>query len=126
MIFGTRACDWQSQGQRFDPAMLHKITGCSRLFYLLMYYYVYIIQSEVDQSLYIGQTQDLIKRLFKHNRGYSIYTRQLRPWKLYAYKRVNLRKEAMKLERKLKNLKTRERIIEFAINNRFSFNDISD
>jgi putative endonuclease len=33
-------------------------------------FYVYILQSKVDNSFYIGQTKDLDKRLVLHNEDY--------------------------------------------------------
>ena len=39
--------------------------------------FVYILESEVDGSFYIGQTQNIESRLKKHNAGYSKYKK---PW----------------------------------------------
>jgi putative endonuclease len=56
---------------------------------------VYMLQSELDQRFYFGQTTNVNQRLEKHNNGYSIYTRNFHPWKLFAYKEVNSRTEAV-------------------------------
>jgi len=56
---------------------------------------VYMLQSEQDQRFYFGQTTNLNQRLEKHNNGYSIYTKNFRPWKPFAYKEVNSRTEAV-------------------------------
>jgi len=34
-------------------------------------YFVYVLQSEVNQSLYIGYTENVFKRLAEHNGGKS-------------------------------------------------------
>jgi putative endonuclease len=50
-----------------------------------MFYYVYILQSQKDQSLYIGFTSDLKKRFKQHNAGESRATKPFRPYKLIFY-----------------------------------------
>lgn len=42
-------------------------------------YYVYIIQSALDLSFYIGQTQDIESRLFEHNMNKNKYTSRKQP-----------------------------------------------
>ncbi|MEK7501900.1 MAG: GIY-YIG nuclease family protein [Patescibacteria group bacterium] len=48
-------------------------------------YYVYILRSEKDGSLYIGYTNDLKKRILEHNNGLSLSTKYKRPYKLIFY-----------------------------------------
>jgi len=48
-------------------------------------YYVYILQSQKDESLYIGYTSDLKKRFIEHNAGRNLSTRPFRPYKLIFY-----------------------------------------
>jgi putative endonuclease len=84
-----------------------------------MDFYVYVIQSEKDQRLYFGQTTNVSQRLEKHNKGYSIYTKYFRPWVLFSYKKANSRTEAISLERKLKNLKSKKKVLEFLENHEF-------
>ena len=88
-----------------------------------MVFYVYIIQSEQDQSFYIGQTQNLEQRLENHNLGYSLSTKHLRPWVLYASKEFAARTAAMEVERKLKNLKSKEKVINFVQKNDFTLHN---
>jgi putative endonuclease len=47
-----------------------------------MFYYVYILQSQKDKSLYIGYTTDLIKRFKQHNSGESRAIKPFRPHEL--------------------------------------------
>ncbi|MDX1762156.1 MAG: GIY-YIG nuclease family protein [Christiangramia sp.] len=57
-------------------------------------YFVYILQSLKDQTFYIGQTEDLQKRLNLHNEGQSRYTSKKVPWKIVYF-------ESMKPGKKL-------------------------
>ena len=44
-------------------------------------FYVYVLQSEVDEGLYIGFTGDLKRRLAEHQEGVSFSTSYRRPWR---------------------------------------------
>ena len=70
-------------------------------------YITYILQSEKDGSYYIGSSDDLNKRLIRHNRGYSRYTKNRRPFKVVYKEEYNTRSEAKKREYYLKSLKSR-------------------
>ncbi|MBD3636514.1 MAG: GIY-YIG nuclease family protein [Crocinitomicaceae bacterium] len=48
-------------------------------------------------SVYIGQTNDLHKRLTRHNEGMVTYTKPYIPWNLKWYCEKNSRSEAMAL-----------------------------
>ena len=47
-----------------------------------MFNYVYVLFSLKDRNLYIGRTNDIFKRLEKHNNGLVIATKSRRPLKL--------------------------------------------
>jgi putative endonuclease len=47
-----------------------------------MPFFVYILQSEIDESYYVGSCGDLGERLRRHNEGRSLYTKTKLPWKL--------------------------------------------
>lgn len=66
-------------------------------------YYVYILQSQKDKSLYIGYTPDLRKRLPKHNKKQVTATKDKAPWKLIYYEAYLERKDATGRERFLKS-----------------------
>ena len=72
-----------------------------------MSYFVYILQSEKDDSYYIGHTNDLKGRVERHNQGRSAYTRNRGPWKLICHECFESRAEAMRRERELKAKKDR-------------------
>ena len=65
---------------------------------------MYILYSKKLDKFYKGQTSDIKYRLNSHNKGLEEYTRKGIPWKLIWLTFKENRKEAMKLERKLKNL----------------------
>ena len=64
--------------------------------------YVYILQSEKTKKYYCGQTQDLVRRLYRHNTGLEPYTKSGLPWKLVISFEVNDRAASMKLEKSIK------------------------
>ena len=67
-----------------------------------MSFYIYIIQSGLDNSYYKGFTENPIIRLFRHNNGESSYTKNKVPWKL-VYLEIKLSKrEALIREKTLK------------------------
>jgi len=77
-----------------------------------MPFYVYILQSQVNNSFYKGSTDDLGRRFCEHNEGKSTFTEKYTPWNLVWYTIKDSRKEAVSLEMKLKNLST-DRLMEF-------------
>ena len=66
-------------------------------------YCVYLLESERDGKFYIGQTNDPIKRLEKHNQGEVRSTAVRRPLKLLGYIEMSSRKEALQIEKSLKS-----------------------
>ncbi len=65
-------------------------------------YFVYIIQSELDQSYYKGFTEDLLLRLKRHNNGESAYTRHKMPWHFVYIESFSSKTEALRREKALK------------------------
>ncbi|HOZ51601.1 MAG TPA: GIY-YIG nuclease family protein [Chitinophagaceae bacterium] len=64
---------------------------------------VYIIFSQTTQKYYTGQTQDFDNRLLENNSGETPSINHGIPWKLVWFAQVESRKEAMILEKKIKN-----------------------
>ena len=75
-----------------------------------MGYYVYILQSELDNSFYKGFTEDYFVRLVQHNRGESEYTSNKRPWKLVYAEELQTKREALIREKNLKKA-AKERLV---------------
>jgi predicted GIY-YIG superfamily endonuclease len=66
-------------------------------------FYVYLIKSIYNpEQKYIGQTDDLKKRLKQHNAGYSIHTAKYRPWVLVNYIAFTSKDAALEFEQYLK------------------------
>jgi putative endonuclease len=77
-------------------------------------FFTYIIQSQVDNSFYIGHSSDINKRLEYHNQGLSEYTSKKIPWKLVYIETFQTKKEANQRELFLKKQRNRsfyERLI---------------
>jgi putative endonuclease len=67
-----------------------------------MPYYVYIIQSAVDNSYYKGFTENLLQRLALHNSGESTYTRRKIPWLIVYIEVFESKRESLIREKALK------------------------
>ena len=68
-----------------------------------MFYYVYILQSLKNKSIYIGYTTNLQRRFKEHNNGKSLATKLLRPYKVIFYEAFVNKKDAKKREEYLKS-----------------------
>ena len=73
-------------------------------------YFVYVIESQTSGKLYIGQTNDPVKRLNDHNRGASPYTKGKGPFTLIFLKEFPTRTESLAYEKLLKSWKSPSRI----------------
>jgi len=67
-----------------------------------MFYYVYVLQSLKNQSLYIGYTKDLRQRLKRQNSGGNSYTKKYMPWQLIHYEAYLNEQDARRREKYLK------------------------
>lgn len=65
-------------------------------------HYVYLLRSKLDGTWYIGETNDLRRRLREHNGGKSRYTTPKQPWELVYYEAFPTATAAKSRERKLK------------------------
>ena len=67
-----------------------------------MFYYVYILKSLKNNSLYIGYTIDLRTRFRRHNNREIIATKPFTPYKLIFYEAFSDRIDAKNREEYLK------------------------
>ena len=67
-----------------------------------MEYIVYILYSQKRSRYYIGQTNNIEKRLERHNKGLVPSTKGGSPWQLIKTLEVANRSNALKLENKIK------------------------
>jgi putative endonuclease len=68
-------------------------------------FYVYILKSKKSDRFYIGQTNDIQKRLVRHNAGRVPSTKHGVPWCVILYESYDLRSEAMIREKEIKKFK---------------------
>ena len=66
---------------------------------------VYIIQSLVNNRYYIGHTEDVDKRITKHNAGEVKSTKYGKPWKIIYLEEYSSRSDAYQRELEIKSYK---------------------
>jgi len=66
-------------------------------------FYVYVLQSDLNSTLYVGSTNDLKARFKNHNEGEVFSTKRYRPWKLIYYEAYIDEQLARMREQKLKH-----------------------
>ena len=71
-------------------------------------YFVYILKSLKNNDIYIGSTENVIKRFNLHNKGKVKSTKAYRPWQLLNKEEFNSRSDAVKRERFLKTGQQKE------------------
>jgi putative endonuclease len=81
-----------------------------------MPYFAYILFSDKTKRYYIGSTQDIQKRLERHNAGATKSTKTGRPWRLVYSEKFESRSDAIKREYNLKKMKSKS-YIEILIRN---------
>ena len=69
-------------------------------------YYVYILASKKNGTLYIGVTRDIVKRIYEHKNGIiQGFTKKYKVNKLVYYKHTNSIASAIQREKRLKKWK---------------------
>jgi putative endonuclease len=68
----------------------------------IMYYYVYVLQSDKDLQFYTGYTKDLNRRLKDHNTGAVDSTKRRLPMKLVYWEGCLSQADATNREKYLK------------------------
>jgi putative endonuclease len=79
---------------RIHPALLGRIK---------LMHYLYVLKSKKDSHLYVGNTNNLQRRLAEHNRGRIVSTKKYKPFALVYYEAYLHRKDAIEREDKLKH-----------------------
>ena len=86
-------------------------------------HYLYILYSEKKDCYYTGQTKNVQNRLEKHNKGYSLATKNGIPWLLKKSVEFETKSEAIKAENWIKKMKSRK-VIEQIINDEIDLREI--
>lgn len=68
----------------------------------MIMYHVYLLKSQKNNSLYIGYTKNMERRLKEHNAGLVEYTKKYLPWTLIYYESYISLEDAKKREKSLK------------------------
>ncbi|MEK7662012.1 MAG: GIY-YIG nuclease family protein [Patescibacteria group bacterium] len=66
-------------------------------------FYVYVLKSKKDDSLYIGYTDDLKRRFVEHNEKKNVSTKNKAPFQLVYYEAYKSRADARYREDMLKH-----------------------
>jgi len=98
------------QVQEEEPQQRAVFSKRSSSFLLMLMFFVYILFSKDFDKYYIGHTDNMENRLWSHNNSERVtYTSKYRPWEVVAcFEAGTERGGAMKIERKLKKLKSKE------------------
>ena len=75
-----------------------------------MSYYVYVLRSQMDGSLYKGMSNNVARREKEHNSGKNQSTKGKRPWKVVYIEKCLNREEAHKKEKYYKSGIGKEKI----------------
>lgn len=66
---------------------------------------VYIIKSSENKKYYVGCTNNLVRRLSEHNKGYNIATAKYKPWIVVHCEKFNNQQKAYTREKEIKSYK---------------------
>jgi putative endonuclease len=77
-----------------------------------MPYTVYIIYSKAIDQYYIGQTENLADRMYRHRNSGSRSTKKAKDWELMYKEQYETRSEAVRRETFIKDKKSRKFIEE--------------
>jgi len=78
-------------------------------------FYVYAIQSQKDERIYVGLTSNLKKRFNEHNQGKTRSTKYYIPWKIIYFEVCKTRVEARAKEKYWKGGSGKERLKKMAL-----------
>lgn len=74
----------------------------------IIMYFVYILRSLKNNDIYVGSTENIVRRFNLHNKGRVKSTKAYRPWELLNEEKFNLRSDAVRHERFLKTGQQKE------------------
>ena len=86
-----------------------------------MFFYIYVLKSSKDKQLYIGYTNNLVRRIEEHTKGLSFATKFRLPFKLIYFEGCTDDKDTKRREYYLKTTQGRRflglRLREYKRNN---------
>lgn len=69
---------------------------------IMIMFYVYVLESQCHDRMYVGFASQLQQRFAEHNHGLVFSTKPYRPWQLIHYEAYLSEKDARRRERYLK------------------------
>ena len=90
---------------QFRSRVLKMKAAFGRFFYFM--YFLYILYSQKLDRYYIGSSEDVVKRLERHNAGSVTSTRSGLPWEVKYTESFETRSEALQRELAIKRKKSR-------------------
>ena len=66
-------------------------------------FYIYVLKSKKNDSLYVGFTSDLKRRFEEHNQGLNLSTKRYAPWAIIYYEACLNKSDAKRREIYLKS-----------------------
>ena len=75
-----------------------------------MHFFIYILYSQTIDQYYVGYSEDLENRIFRHNNSGSKSTKKSNDWKLIYTESFDSKSEAVKRELEIKKKKSRKYI----------------
>ena len=78
--------------------------------FIFMQFFIYILYSQSIDQYYIGSTENLVDRIFRHNNSGSKATKKTNDWKLVYTESFNSKGQAIKREFEIKKKKSRKYI----------------
>ncbi|HOJ17486.1 MAG: GIY-YIG nuclease family protein [Ignavibacteriales bacterium] len=73
-------------------------------------FYTYVIYSISVDKYYVGHTENLEMRIFRHNSGTTRFTSQANDWEIVYFEEFSSKSDAMKRENEIKRKKSRSYI----------------
>ena len=68
-----------------------------------MFHFLYVLESKIDRSWYIGYTTDVARRLTDHNRSKNTSTKAKKPWQILYFEAYRDKRDALGREKFLKS-----------------------
>ena len=91
---------------------------------MIMFFYVYVLQSRIKDKLYLGYTDNLTRRVKEHNLGLNQSTKLYTPWTLIYYEACRNQQDAKRREKYFKSSQggrlIRSRLKEYFFHRRFA------
>lgn len=79
-------------------------------FFMPMNYYLYILQSEIKETYYVGSSDEPKRRNRYHHSESKGYTQRNRPWDLVFTVGFETKEEVIEAEKKVKSWKSKKMI----------------